>query len=678
MNSRLKVLKTELIAVVKSELKPQTLSQDVQDCLSLGGALSQEIDGFEPRTAQIELAEKLVEVIEQDGTFLAEAGTGTGKTYAYLVPALLSGKTVIISTATKNLQEQLVEKDLPLLLKILKIKGKVQLLKGRENYLCPQRLEIAQTAEANTKAAWAKLSKIQVWSEKTKMGDKAELVDLDETDMIWSRVSSRMEFCQAADCHPETNCFYPKVKLAAAEAQVLVVNHHLFCADLALRENGYGEILPEADIVIFDEAHKLPDIAAQFLGFSLSRHQLDELSRDAQNALKMESPESQEVIDKVKSMEVAVTTFTDALGKWEKRWTWEMFENDIASMKLIKRVLSHLTLVAENLKPLTERGKQIQAVYRRLQEFEKQLSHWLKAENEFQIRWLESSQGRFKLNLTPLSVAGPFSRHREEMGGAWIFTSATLSVNGEFGYFSKRLGLDDAESGCWDSPFDYPTQGLIYHPIGLPQPRDPDYIKICLRAIWPLLNQTQGRAFLLFTSHKALQEARENLQSHWQGTLLVQGESPKSQLLKDFRKVDKALLLGTSSFWEGVDVRGDALKIVMIDRIPFAPPDDPIVQAREAYLKEKGLHGFVHFQMPEAIIAMKQGAGRLIRDMQDTGVLVLCDPRLSQKPYGKVIAKSLPNFPWVYDAQTAVNFLAQAAEADNNLESAKGKKESEE
>lgn len=661
---------------MKSKPTPKSLSQAVQECLSLEGALSQEIAGFEPRAAQIELAEKLVEVIEQEGTFLAEAGTGTGKTYAYLVPALLSGKTVIISTATKNLQEQLVEKDLPMLLKILKIKGKVQLLKGRENYLCPQRLDIAQTAEANSKSAWAKLSKIEVWSQKTKTGDKAELVDLDEGDMIWSRVSSRMEFCQAADCHPETACFYPKTKLAAAEAQILVVNHHLFCADLALRENGYGEILPEADIVVFDEAHKLPDIAAQFLGFSLSRHQLDELSRDAQNALKMESPESQDVIDKVKGMEVAVTEFTDALGKWEKRWTWEMFDNDLAAMKLIKRVLNHLTQVAENLKPLTERGKQLQAVHRRVQEFEKQLSNWLKTENEFQIRWLESSQGRFKLNLTPLSVAGPFSRHREEMGGAWIFTSATLSVNGDFGYFSKRLGLDDAESACWDSPFDYLTQGVIYHPIGLPEPRDRDYIKICLRAIWPLLNQTQGRAFLLFTSHKALQEAREILQTHWQGTLLVQGEAPKSQLLKDFRKVDKAVLLGTSSFWEGVDVRGDALKIVMIDRIPFAPPDDPIVQAREAYLKEKGLHGFVHFQMPEAIIAMKQGAGRLIRDVQDTGVLVLCDPRLSQKPYGKVIAKSLPNFPWVYDAQAAVNFLVQAAEADNNLESKKDSKKS--
>ncbi|BBP43784.1 ATP-dependent DNA helicase [Thiosulfativibrio zosterae] len=640
-------------------MNPDTLSKQVQLYLADGGELSQKIPGFEPRQAQIALAEKLVEVIETDGTFLAEAGTGTGKTYAYLLPALLSGKTVIISTATKNLQEQLVEKDLPLLLKTLKIKGHVQLLKGRENYLCPQRLELAQTAEANTKAVWAKLNKIQHWSEKTKVGDKAELTELDENDPVWSRVCSRMEFCQAADCHPETQCFYPKIKQQANEAQILVVNHHLFCADLALRENGYGEILPEAEIVIFDEAHKLPDIAAQFLGFSLSRHQLDDLARDAINALKMESPESQEVMDKVKGLEETVVTFCDALGKWEKRWTWEMFENDLASLKMLKRLLNHLTQVADNLKPLTERGKQIQAVHRRAQEFEKQLSHWLKAENEFQIRWLESSQARFKLNLTPLSVAGPFSRHREEMGGAWIFTSATLSVNGQFSYFANRLGLEDADNACWDSPFDYDSQGLIYHPIGLPQPRDPDYIKICLRAIWPLLAQTEGRAFLLFTSHKALQEAREILLTHWQGTLLVQGDAPKSALLQRFRESEKALLLGTSSFWEGVDVKGEALKVVMIDRIPFAPPDDPIVQAREAYLKEKGLHGFVNFQLPEAIIAMKQGAGRLIRDVQDTGILVLCDPRLSQKPYGKVIAKSLPSFPWVYDVQTVLSFLKE-------------------
>ncbi len=637
-----------------------TQKEQIHEILAAEGKLSKNIAGYESRDSQIAFAEKLIDVIEEQKTFFAEAGTGTGKTFAYLVPALISGKTVLISTATKNLQEQLIGKDLPLLLKIIKIKGTVKLLKGRDNYLCLQRLEMAETAEANTKntkAVWKKLNKIRQWSEKTITGDKSELAELDENDSIWYRVCSRMEFCQAAGCGTETGCFYPTAKQQAHDAQVLVVNHHLFCADLALRENGFGELLPEAEITIFDEAHKLPDIAAQFLGFSLSRNQLDELARDIKNAQKAESPESQELNDQAKLLEESLVMFSESLGKWEKRWTWHDFVSSLAANKVIKRVVNQLTQLEESLKSLTERGKLISSVYKRTREIKKQLNHWLETKDELQIRWLESSQGRFKLNLTPLSVAEPFSRQREEIGGSWIFTSATLSVNGDFDYFINRLGLEDVETQQWESPFNYKKQGAIYHPIGLPQPRDPDYIKICLRAIWPLLIKSEGKAFLLFTSHRALQEAQEILQAHWEGSLFVQGNSPKSTLLKDFKKGQRAILLGTSSFWEGVDVKGDSLKIVMIDRIPFAPPDDPIVQAREAYLKEKGLHGFVNFQLPEAVIAMKQGSGRLIRDTKDTGVLVLCDPRLSQKSYGRVIANSLPNFPWVYDANDALDYL---------------------
>ncbi len=631
--------------------------QQVHDILAVDGKLSKIIDGYESRTSQMAFAEAMVEVIKGEETFFAEAGTGTGKTFAYLVPALLSGKTLLVSTATKNLQEQLVEKDLPLLLKVLPIKGTVKLLKGRDNYLCLQRLEIAETAEANTKAVWKKLSKIREWSEKTLTGDKSELSELDENDPIWYRVCSRMEFCQSADCSSETGCFYPKAKQQASEARVLVVNHHLFCADLALREKGFGEILPEAEITIFDEAHKLPDIAAQFLGFSLSRNQLDELARDIKNAQKIDSPESQELTDQAKLLEDSIVVFSETLGKWEKRWTWSDFSSSLVANKIIKKVLHQLTQLGESLKLLTERGKLISSVYKRCREIEKQLAYWLEEESEQQIRWLESSQGRFKLNLTPLSVAVPFSRQREEIGGAWVFTSATLSVNGKFDYFANRLGLEDIKTQQWESPFDYKKQGVIYHPVGLPQPRDANYIKICLRAIWPLLVKSEGRAFLLFTSHRALQEARNILHAHWDGCLLTQGEMPKSALLHKFKVTKKAILLGSSSFWEGVDVKGDSLKIVMIDRIPFVPPDDPIVQAREAYLKEQGLHGFVNFQLPEAVIAMKQGAGRLIRDTQDRGVLVLCDPRLSQKPYGRVIANSLPDFPWVYKAEEALEKL---------------------
>lgn len=631
----------------------------IEQVMGEEGTLSELVDGYTPRQSQLDMAHEVADLIEDQSTLLAEAGTGTGKTFAYLVPALLSGKKVIISTATKTLQEQLIQKDLPILLKACQSKGKARLLKGRDNYLCPQRLEITETTEHHSKEDWKKLSLIRDWSEKTKLGDRAELASVSENDPIWRKVTARLEFCQAAECLSESGCFYPKVKELATEAQILVVNHHLFCADLSLREQGFGELLPDADVYVFDEAHQLPDIAAQFLGFSISRGQLEELARDVRHAQKMESPDSKEISDLAIKLEEQVKQVNDSLGKWEKRWTWKQLEQENIFQTTIKALKNQLGFLSDSLKAVSERGKQLTAVYKRSKDFEIQLGEWTNPQAENKIRWIESSQARFKLNLTPLSVAAAFSRQREQIGGAWLFTSATLSVRNQFDYFANRLGLSDAKTVQWPSPFDYVKQGVIYHPIGLPEPKDQNYIKICLRAAWPLLKASKGRAFMLFTSHRAMQEAHAILKQHWDGKLLVQGELPKLTLLNQFKTLDNVILLGTSSFWEGVDVKGEALKLVMIDRIPFAPPDDPIVQAREAYLKEKGLNGFVHFQLPEAVIAMKQGAGRLIRDIEDTGVLMLCDPRLSSKSYGTVIRESLPNFPWVYEPQTAIEKLSE-------------------
>jgi len=637
-------------------LKTKTLT--IEEVLSNDGSLSKLVNNYAVRDAQIEMAKEVAQFIEEQDTLLAEAGTGTGKTFAYLVPALLSGKKVIVSTATKTLQEQLVQKDLPILLKACGVTGKARLFKGRDNYVCPQRLEITETAEQHSRQDWKKLADIREWVEhKTKTGDKSELESVAEGDLIWRKVCARMEFCQATECHQDSGCFYPGVKQKAAEAQVLVVNHHLFCADLSLREQGFGELLPEADVYIFDEAHKLPDIAAQFLGFSITRGQLEELIRDIKQAQKLEAPESNKITDLAKLLEKQIKQLNESLGKWEKRWTWKQLNEDKAFQAIIKRFLDTLNLVIDELKLVVERGKQLSAVQKRSQDYLSQFKDWLNSQSENKIRWIESSQARYKFNLTPLSVAGPFSRQRDEIGGAWLFTSATLSVNLNFDYFAKRLGLGDARNAVWPSPFDYQKQGVVYHPIGLPEPRDVDYIKVCLRAAWPLLKAAKGSAFLLFTSHKAMQEAKAILYSHWDGELLVQGDLPKLTLLQRFKLTDNAILLGTSSFWEGVDVKGDALKLVIIDRIPFAPPDDPIVQAREAYLKENGMNGFVHFQLPEAVIAMKQGAGRLIRDVEDYGVLMLCDPRLFSKGYGTTIRNSLPEFPWVYSPELAIEKL---------------------
>jgi len=630
----------------------------IDEVMGIDGMLAKAVDGYAPRQAQLDMAHEVFEVIQSGETFLAEAGTGTGKTFAYLIPSLLSGKKIIVSTATKTLQEQLVQKDLPLLFKVCGIKGQAHILKGRDNYVCTQRLDVTETAEQHSREDWKKLAIIRDWlEEKTSSGDRSEISQIPEEDMIWRKVTARMEFCQSTECGTDCGCFYPQQKEIAQDTQVLVVNHHLFCADLALREQGFGEILPEADVYIFDEAHQLPDIAAQFLGFTVSRSQLDELARDIKQAQKLEAPESGNLSDLSVKLEEQLKAVCDALGKWEKRWTWEQLEIETAFQKSMDRLLQTLTHLADHLKEMSDRGKQLGAVHKRCKEFERQLKDWMTSKSENKIRWLESSQGRFKLNLTPLSVADPFSRQRDEIGGAWLFTSATLSINGKFDYFAKRLGLMDAKESVWSSPFDYVSQGVIYHPVGLPQPNDPNYIKICLRAAWPLLKAADGRAFLLFTSHRALQEAKTILEQHWHGKLLVQGEQPKSALLDAFKSSKQAILLGTSSFWEGVDVKGDSLQLVVIDRIPFIPPDDPIVKAREAYLKEKGLNAFVHFQLPEATIAMKQGAGRLIRDINDKGVLMLCDPRFSTKNYGKQIINSLPNFPWVYDVKHALSKL---------------------
>ena len=647
-----------------------SLEEKVSQLLSKGGSISLKIDGFETRESQLEMALEISKAIKQKKSLVAEAGTGTGKTFAYLVPALLSGKKVIISTATKTLQEQLLTKDIPFLFDMCGVEGKARLLKGRENYLCPQRLEIAETAEQNTKSVWKKLALINEWKDKTKTGDKAELTTIDENDPIWARVSARLEFCQANGCNAESGCFYPKMKQKASEAQILVVNHHLFSADLSMRDKGFGEVLPEADIYIFDEAHQLPDIAAQFLGFSVSRSQLDELARDIRQAQKEDSPESVEINDQVKLFETHIQKFNILLGKWEKRWLWEAFSKETAAIKALETIRNQLSFIIDMLKEITDRGKSLVAVYKRCQDFEKDLTTWLETQSKNKIRWLESSQARFKLNLTPLSVAEPFRRQMDALEGSWVFTSATLSVDSRFDYFTKRLGLDDAECKSWDSPFDYAKQAILYHPVGLPEPRAEEYIKICLRAIWPLLLASKGRAFLLFTSYRALSEAESILKEHWSGTLLTQGSMPKNELLSLFRTESAPILLGTSSFWEGIDMKGEALKIVMIDRIPFIPPDDPIVQARESSLKQKGMNGFFHFQIPEATIALKQGVGRLIRSNDDTGVLVLCDPRFTTKRYGQTIINSLPPFKWVYSPEEAIKLLESKSET--NLETKLG------
>ena len=632
---------------------------DLTAIFATDGRLSESIDGFQPRQAQVELAQAVAKTIDDDGLLVAEAGTGTGKTFAYLIPAILSGKKILVSTATKNLQQQLFSKDLPKLKKICQRYPKALLLKGRENYLCQARLELAPLQEALTKAEKQTLGKLQVWAANTKTGDLSECPGLNEQDSLWQKVCAKLEFCQANNCQKDSECFYPQRKVQATEADIIVVNHHLFCADLALREQGINELLPACEVYVFDEAHQLADIAAQFLGFNLSRFQLEELVRDIKEAQAAEAADSQDLVDRAQALQAHIKTLNATLGSWDKRWTWQELQATTQFMDAVDELLSHLQALNDQLSQLEKRGKRLASLARKTQSWVESLAHWIQSDDPTQVRWVESSQARFRLSLVPLNVDGPFNRQRAALGGSWIFTSATLSVQGQFDYFMHRLGVQKAHTLALASPFDYTQQGAIYHPVGLPDPKQADYIKICLRAVWPLLQLSGGRAFLLFTSFKALNEAKAILATHWDGQLLVQGEGDKNSLLEQFKQAQRAILLGTQSFWEGVDVKGEALQLVMIDRIPFSPPDDPIVQAREAYLKAQGLNGFAHFQLPEAIMNLKQGCGRLIRDTADRGVLVLCDPRLTQKGYGKRIRDSLPPFPWYEQPEPVKAFLAE-------------------
>jgi len=630
---------------------------DLSTIFSAEGRLAELIEGYQPRQAQQDLAHAVAKTIDDEGLLVAEAGTGTGKTFAYLIPALLSGKKILVSTATKNLQQQLVSKDLPKLKKICQRHPKIRLLKGRENYLCQARLELAPLLDTLTPKEKTSLAQIQVWAEKTKTGDLSDCASLNENDSLWQKVCAKLEFCQANNCQKESECVYPQHKAQASEADIIVVNHHLFCADLALREQGISELLPECDVYIFDEAHQLADIAAQFLGFNLSRFQLEDFVRDIKEAQTSEAADTQELLDRAQALQAHIKTLNATLGSWDKRWTWSELQATKPFMQAVDELLAHLQALNDQLNQLEKRGKLLAGLARKTESWLEQLAHWIQSDDPTQVRWVESSQARFRLSLVPLNVDGPFNRQRAALGGSWIFTSATLSVQQQFDYFSHRLGLQHAETLALPSPFDYAKQAAIYHPVGLPDPRQADYIKICLRAIWPLLQASEGRAFLLFTSFKALNEAKAILTTHWDGRLFIQGEGDKTSLLDQFKQTERAILLGTQSFWEGVDVKGEALQLVMIDRIPFSPPDDPIVQAREAYLKSQGLNGFAHFQLPEAIMNLKQGCGRLIRDTLDRGVLVLCDPRLTQKGYGKRIRDSLPPFPWYEDVEPVKQLL---------------------
>jgi ATP-dependent DNA helicase DinG len=638
---------------------------DVQDILSETGPLAERIDGFTVRPQQQKLAQTIADVLNNDDSLVCEAGTGTGKTFAYLVPALLSGKRVIISTGTKHLQDQLYYKDLPIVRKALNVPVVTALLKGRANYLCLHRLEnVDGNFHYATKEDLSDIPMVKQWATQTDKGDLAELIELPEDAAIRSRIVSNTENCLGQECSFYDDCFVFKARRKANEAEVIVVNHHLLLADLALRESGFGEVLPKADTIIFDEAHQLPALASEFFSQSLSSRQFSELFSDTTAAYLSDANDMAEVLDEIRECQTSLRKFRLSFGHKEKRVAW----NEVFADKKVKQALeefrNNLSSLEKYLDSLAGRSKALENCWRRCSNMIEMLQTFIARESEDLVQWLETRGQGFLLHQTPLDISTTFQSRLAEHGCNCIYTSATLSVAEDFSHFSDQLGLSETTAQTWDSPFDYQKQALLYLPQGMPEPNESVYTEAVVNMALPVIEASQGYTFLLFTSHRAMNEAYDLLQDRIDYPLMRQGDAPRSELLQSFRKTKHAVLLGTNSFWEGVDVRGKALSCVIIDKLPFAPPDDPVFRARAARMQENGQNPFMAYQLPQAVISLKQGVGRLIRDTSDYGVLMICDPRLKTKSYGRVFLKSLPDMKRTTEFADVDTFFFERMQGD--------------
>jgi ATP-dependent DNA helicase DinG len=622
------------------------LADRTRRALANDGPLQEKLPGYQAREAQQRYAQVIAEVIDDKDTLIAEAGTGTGKTYGYLVPALLSGERVIISTGTKALQDQLYHRDLPRVRDALGANLKTALLKGRANYLCRYRMEQAKgESKFASRDVVAQFQRVVAWSGRTQRGDLAELSDLPEDTPLWPQITSNAENCLGSECPFWSECFVVKARQEAQAADVVVVNHHLLLADLAIKQEGFGEILPGAGTFILDEAHQLPELAAQFFGENVSARQLLDLSRDALAECK-EVPAALATIQQpVRNLEQAVREFRLAVNHFPQRASQVRLLNDHAVQTSLEQLHGSVDALCVVLTALIETSPGFSACSARADVAGSRLKRWMNTDSdEEDVRWYELTQRGFSLQRTPLDVSAPLRQYREQSRAAWIFTSATLAVEGDFDHLSHRLGLLEPRTILEQSPFDWAEQALCFMPKNLPEPNMQGYGKAVIDAVWPVLEASKGRAFLLFTSHRALREAGEALKnSPW--PLFVQGTAPRTLLLEQFRQSGNGVLLGAASFWEGVDVMGEALSVVVIDRLPFAAPDDPVLEARLDVIRRNGGNPFRDEQIPQAVIALKQGVGRLIRSNEDRGVLVLCDPRLISKSYGRIFLDSLPPFP---------------------------------
>ncbi|WP_154133629.1 ATP-dependent DNA helicase [Herbaspirillum sp. CAH-3] len=673
---------------------------EVERLFGEGGPLGGAVGSYRPRHAQTEMAKAIADAIANQGTLIAEAGTGTGKTFAYLVPALLWGGKTIVSTGTKTLQDQLFNRDIPTVRKALHAPVSVALLKGRSNYVCHFHLErTLQNGRLTAREDVGYLREISRFVKSTSSGDKAELTKVPETASVWNLVTSTRDTCFGAECQYYQDCFVMKARKEAQQADVVVVNHHLFFADVALKDTGIAELLPSANTVIFDEAHQLPDTATLFFGETISTSQILELCRDVLAEGLSHARDGADWARLVAPVERAARDLRLAFPEESVRLALNQIAPSSAFFPALDTLKDCMDDMIAVLEKQAERAETIEQCRDRANELLRQLENWgtpdelakiqaeaaakaaakpadnkqeaageeqeePPAQKPFYVLWVEAFQSSLQLHRTPLSIAPIFNKQREGTPRSWIFTSATLAVKKDFNHYAAQMGLWNAPAQSWPSPFNYAEQGLLYVPQNLPQPNSFEYTDAVIDAALPTIEAAGGRCFFLCTTLRAVNRAAERLRSEFEARghdfpLFVQGEAGRTELLDRFRAAGNGVLIGSQSFWEGVDVRGDALSLVIIDKLPFSPPDDPVLAARISEMEKQGLNGFVHHQLPAAIINLKQGAGRLIRDEGDRGVLMICDPRIITKNYGRRIWQSLPPFKRTRELEVVQAFFRE-------------------
>ncbi len=650
------------------------LSSAVGAAFAPGGAVACVLPGFEARRGQLEMADGVSALLADGGVLLAEAGTGTGKTLAYLVPAILSGQRVLISTGTKNLQEQIFYKDLPVLRDALGIKFKAAYMKGRGNYLCLHRFDAMRE---NPLERTDLVRTIEEWSQQTETGDRAEIEDLPEDWPLWNEIAATAENCLGSECPRYQDCFVTRMRQRAAESDIVIVNHHLLCADAAVRRSTFGEVIPDVGHAVIDEAHQLEDVATQYFGLSVSTYRVEDLARDAERAIRMNlvpdrERASQIGADVVRLRERARTFFSaiefvrfevpgatgsDSRVRVGPPQMLNVSDESLALIGALETLEADVALARDVPEDVVSLG-------RRAGEIREDLRVLTRADDPTYVFYLEVHGRGVFLRASPVDVADIIRDVLLDRMRCTVLTSATLTVDGSFDYIRSRLGIRQAHELRLDSEFDYAQQAILYLPKGVPDPRSPQFGASAARQVIEILKRTQGRAFVLFTSYANLREVHAIAAMELEYPIFVQGTAPRSALLRDFKATPHSVLLATSSFWQGVDVVGEALSCVIIDKLPFASPGDPLTAARIEAIAARGGNAFGEYQIPLAILTLKQGLGRLLRHRQDRGVLAVLDPRLRTMGYGRRFLASLPPAPVTYRLEDVARFFARSGSVE--------------